>query len=375
MSLLRVAGLMKMWLHLIRSLLGTERHIPWALSKRCLSQTMNTCKSLMYKEQGDPQKVLSLSQQTLPPLSSDEVLVGMKAAPINPADINMIQGVYPVWPPLPAVGGNEGVGEILEIGSDVTSLRTGEWVVPGHSGWGTWRTLAVGKASDMIKVPSDIPLPTIATMAVTSCTAYRMLKDFESLSPGDTVIQNGGNSGVGKALIQIAKHFGLQTENIVRNRPNLDELVKELEDLGATHVVTDEFVRTSEMKSLMKTLPKPKVACNCVGGKGSAELLKYMADGGSMVTYGGMSKQPLFVPAGPLIFRDVKLRGYWMTQWNANNKDNPEKQLMWDYLCGMARDGLLAAPKYRMVKLENFQEAIAKSMDSYMNEKQILSMI
>lgn len=328
----------------------------------------------MYYEKGDPQRVLSLTQQALPSLARDEVLIRMIAAPVNPADINMIQGVYPIQPPIPAVGGIEGVGEIMDVGSDVKTLKPGEWVVPGIPGWGTWRTWATGKASDLIKVPSDLPLPILATMDVTICSAYRLLKDFERLHPGDTVIQNGANSGVGKALIQIASHFGLQTINIVRNRPNLGDLMKEMEKLGATHVVTDDFVKTPEMKSLMKTLPQPKLACNCVGGKGSAEIFRYLADCGTMVTYGGMSKQPLFVPAGPFIFRDIKLRGFWITLWNAHNKNNPEKQHMWDFLCGMARDGLLAVPNHRMVKLENFQEAIIKSMDSFTNEKQIFTM-
>ena len=82
---------------------------------------------------------------------------------------------------------------------------------------GTWRTEAVTKVDDLIRVPNDIPVSYAATLAVNPCSAYRMLRDFESLKPGDVVIQNGANSMVGMAVIQMAKHMGVKTINIIRN--------------------------------------------------------------------------------------------------------------------------------------------------------------
>lgn len=62
-------------------------------------------KKLVYSEFGEPVDVVKLEEHPLPPLSNDEVLVKMLASPINPADMNTIQGRYPVKPKLPAVGG------------------------------------------------------------------------------------------------------------------------------------------------------------------------------------------------------------------------------------------------------------------------------
>lgn len=56
------------------------------------------------------------------------------------------------------------------------------------------------------------------------CTAYRMLKDFVCLKPGDTVIQNGGNSAVGQLVIQLCKEWNYKSVNVVRDRPNIQEL-------------------------------------------------------------------------------------------------------------------------------------------------------
>ena len=331
--------------------------------------------AVVYNQHGDPTKVLEGSKSVISEtLAKDEVLVHMLAAPVNPADINMIQGVYPIKPHLPAVGGNEGVGKVMSVGKDVTAFKPGDWVLPASAGSGTWKTVDVRKMGDLIHVASDIPVVSAATLAVNPCTAYRMLKDFEDLKPGDVVIQNGANSGVGQAVIQIAAEMKLQTINIIRNRPNLDELTKMLKDLGATYVITDEFIRKPDMKEMMKSIPRPKLALNCVGGKASADLLKYLDRKGTMVTYGGMSKQPLMVPAGPLIFSDVRLRGYWMTRWSADHYGTPERQDMFDYLCNMIRDNKLKAPPVRQVPIENFQDAIAKAMEPFANEKQLLIM-
>ena len=72
---------------------------------------------LVYGERGDPLKVLSQRQQTVDDPKDGEVIVNFLAAPVNPADMNMIQGVYPIQPQLPAVGGNEGVGTVVKVGT------------------------------------------------------------------------------------------------------------------------------------------------------------------------------------------------------------------------------------------------------------------
>jgi trans-2-enoyl-CoA reductase len=72
--------------------------------------------------------------EDVPPveLGERDVCVRMLAAPINPSDINRVQGVYPVRPPLPAaVAGYEGVAQVHALGPAVTRpLSPGDWVIP-----------------------------------------------------------------------------------------------------------------------------------------------------------------------------------------------------------------------------------------------------
>ncbi|XP_062467415.1 enoyl-[acyl-carrier-protein] reductase, mitochondrial isoform X3 [Pezoporus occidentalis] len=322
----------------------------------------------------------------------------MLAAPINPADINMIQGTYAILSPLPAVGGNEGVGEVLEVGSRVAALKPGDWVIPATSGLGTWRTQGVFPERMLLKVPSDIPVLSAATLSVNPCTAYRMLADFETLAPGDSVIQNAANSGVGQAVIQIAKASGIKTVNVVRDRPDLPKLVERLTALGADHVVTEEMLRKPEMKDIFKSIPKPRLALNCVGGKSTTEMLRHLQPKGTMVTYGGMAKQPVMVPVqgnspieaehgtqhllwalpslspqSAFIFRDVRLRGFWMTQWRKDHEqDQQSVATMMDALCQLIRRGHLTAPTCTQVPLQDYREALEAAMKPFTSSKQIL---
>ncbi|PSN37722.1 Enoyl-[acyl-carrier-protein] reductase [Blattella germanica] len=198
---------------------------------------------LIYSEYGEASKVVRKETQTLPAPKANEIVIQMLAAPVNPADINTIQGVYPIKPSLPSIPGNEGVGEVISVGSDVTEFKEGDKVIPSRTAWGTWRTHAVCKADDMIKVPSNIGIVEAATITVNPCTAYRMIRDFAELSKGDTVIQNGANSACGQNVIQMCKAWGLTSVNIVRDRENVNELKDFLMDLGATHVLTEEELR------------------------------------------------------------------------------------------------------------------------------------
>lgn len=75
--------------------------------------------SLVLREFGPPESALSLERQELPPLGDKQVLINLLAAPINPSDINTIQGVYPLRPALPGVPGHEGVGVVEAVGAKV----------------------------------------------------------------------------------------------------------------------------------------------------------------------------------------------------------------------------------------------------------------
>ncbi|CAG9773947.1 unnamed protein product [Ceutorhynchus assimilis] len=323
----------------------------------------STARKLLYTEYGDPLEVVKLVPAELKEPQSDEVLIQLIAAPVNPADINTIQGKYPSKPPLPAVPGNEGVGKIIRVGANASKeFAEGDRVIPLSSNLGTWQTHLLLPKDCVLKLPRKVQTAQAATLTVNPCTAFRMLRDFADLQPGDTVIQNGANSACGQNVIQICRAWGLRSVNIVRNRPNISELKQYLIKLGANYVLTEEELRTNDLfKSGL--LHKPKLALNCVGGKNALECLRHLDNGSTMVTYGGMSREPLSIPTAALIFKDLKFKGFWMTRWTKDNFNSVDRFEMLSELISMMTSNELEAPAHMMIKFDDYKEALKNTLN------------
>jgi len=213
--------------------------------------------------------------------------------------------------------------------------------------FGTWRTHTLAEEKDVLKINKEGLTPIqVGTVSVNPCTAYRMLKDFEELREGDWFIQNGANSGVGRAAIQLAKRWGVKSINVIRDRPNEEEtnkMKRELEELGATKVVTESELMERGFGDQVKEWTnggreKVKVGLNCVGGKPTGAMVKCLSHAGHLVTYGGMSKQPVMLPTAALIFKDMKFSGFWVSRWSDANKE--EKKRTVDEVLEMTRLGM-----------------------------------
>lgn len=296
--------------------------------------------SLTRTSKADKNRLRLHTHSISPSLPSTQVLLRALASPINPADINQIQGVYPSKPPFTsllgtpqpsAVGGNEGAFEVVKVGDGIKTVQKGDWVIMRYNGFGTWRTHALAEESALLKIEDKEGLNEVqvGTVAVNPCTAYRMLKDFETLREGDWFIQNGANSGVGRAAIQIGKLWGLKSINVIRDRPDAaqtEALKNELLELGATQVVTESELMDRGFSDRVKEWTnggreKLKVGLNCVGGKPTSALIKCLSSSGHLITYGGMAKQPLQLPTAALIFKDIKFSGFWMSRWSDAKPD------------------------------------------------------
>ncbi|MEO8350374.1 MAG: 2-enoyl thioester reductase domain-containing protein [Chthoniobacteraceae bacterium] len=269
---------------------------------------MRKVSAIVIQQHGDPLEVPRVEERELPPPGPLEAVIEMLAAPINPADLNVIEGTYPIRPELPGVPGGEGVGRVLEIGTEVDGLAIGETVLLPH-GFGSWREAGIAAVDDLIRVPAGLPLAMVAMLKINPATALCMLRAFETLSSGDWLAQNAANSGVGRAVIQIAHHYGLKTLNFVRDLAVADELKAD----GATVVLRDEKEAKREWPDF-ESMP-PRLALNAVGGDSATRLAGALAPGGTLVTYGAMARQPVRLPNGLLIFGDIRARGFWITKW------------------------------------------------------------
>ena len=118
---------------------------------------MTENRAIRYHQHGKPLEVLSLEFVPMPKPAKDEVLIELLASTIHPSDFGLINGSYGKLRDLPAVGGREGVGKVVDAGSKMDSKVKGKLVaMPEHSG--TWQEFVVSKSDDLILLPSLVPL-------------------------------------------------------------------------------------------------------------------------------------------------------------------------------------------------------------------------
>jgi trans-2-enoyl-CoA reductase len=311
-----------------------------------------TFKAAVYETHGNPAEVLRIVDCPWPEPSPGEVVVKMSAAPINPADLNSIEGKYPIKATLPATPGMEGAGVVVETGSAVRDLAVGTQVILPHS-FGTWREVAIIAAEKLVAAPKEIEPIQAAMLKVNPITAWRMLHDFVPLRRGDWLIQNAANSGAGQCVIQIARDLGYRTVNVVRRA----ELVEELRTLGGDVVVVDGENLRDEVAAVTHRTPIG-LALNAVGGENGLRVAKCLASDGTMVTYGAMSLQPLCIPNGMLIFKNLRFTGFWVNKWY-DAATPAQRAETFAPLFDMAKRGLLRTKVEKAYPLTEAQAAVA----------------
>jgi trans-2-enoyl-CoA reductase len=304
---------------------------------------------------GSPVEAAEVRAFPMPVPCTGEALVEMEYAPVNPADLNVLEGRYGQLPPLPCVPGHEGVGRVVALGApteeaDASRLLDRRVLLP--PGLGSWRHFGVVRISELVLVPEEVPRQQAAMLRINPATAFCMLQNFASLRPGDWVVQNAANSGVGRAVIQIARARGLRTVNVVRR----SGLERELKAAGADVVLEEGSGLAQRIGAAVEGAPL-WLGLNAVGGDCVLALAKALAPSATLVTYGAMAKQPLSLPNGLLIFKDLIMRGFWVSQWYRRASVS-EVATLFSQLSAWAAAGVLHTPVEAVYSLCDLKAAL-----------------
>jgi len=318
--------------------------------------------AIRYHSTGNYVDVIKGDQLEYRDPSPTEVLIKLLSAPIHPSDFGMIAGTYGRLRDLPAIAGREGIGQVVVVGKDVRNVHIGQRVrMPEDAG--SWQTYVLAKADTLIIVPDDIPVHQAAMAFINPPTAWRILRDFLPLQPGDWIIQNASNSAVGQCTIQLAHAMGLHSLNIVRDQ----KWEAPLKAIGADVVVTEDSDYFKKLKELTQGA-KPKLGLNSIGGESVVRIIRCMAEGGYVVTFGGMSSDPTRFPTRNLIFDDVRLVGFWMDRWYRKNKPEVRDAMLKDIFSSI-REGKLHCPVDTSYPLSAYKEALAHAASGGRNGK------
>ncbi|KAG2145600.1 hypothetical protein BD769DRAFT_1625264 [Suillus cothurnatus] len=318
-----------------------------------MSSVLAGNRAIIYSTNGDPARVLSaFSFPELPP------------PPPNTANI---KGVYPARPepdvslsqakdhPL-FVGGNEGLGKVMDVGEGVVDLQKDDWVVMTKAQSGTWASAKNIALSDVLKVPKQgLSEAQAATITVNPATAYNIVHDFTQLVEGDWIVQNGANSAVGQAVIQIAAAKGYKTINFIRDRDDVELLKQHLELLGATHVVTYDELSDKSLRTKVKTWTGGKdirLGLNCVSGKTTTLMARLLGNNAHL--------EPLSLPTSLFIFKNLTCHGFWQTRWYSD-KSLEQRQELLKTLIALMRDGKLRDPDHEVFTIGGAESDVGAS--------------
>ncbi|MCV0393933.1 MAG: zinc-binding dehydrogenase [Rhizobiaceae bacterium] len=250
----------------------------------------------------------------VPAPKPSQVLIKVRRASINPSDVMFVKGMYgqPRMQGQPA--GFEGVGEVVEAGSEPQARELkGKRVAfaVGLTGWGSWAEYAVAEAAACIPLIDGVRDEDGAAMIVNPITALAMFGIVREEGEKAFVL-TAAASQLCKLMMGVAKEEGYRPIAIVRR----DDQADILKQAGAAVVLNAEapdFQRT--LKETMKA-EQPRIFLDAVTGKLASAIFHAMGKRSRWIVYGRLAQEPTQIPEpGQLIFQHKKIEGFWLTDW------------------------------------------------------------
>jgi NADPH2:quinone reductase len=215
---------------------------------------------------------LSVEQRPDPSPGADEVLVAVRAAGINGADILQRKGAYPAPPGAPAdIPGLELAGEVVELGPGAERFAVGDRVMAVVGGGGQ-AELAVLHERAAMPVPESVDWTAAGGLAEVFVTAHDAIFGQAGLRSGERLLVHGGAGGVGTAAVQLGRAAGARVTATVRNA----ELRPEVAALGADAIDPEGFDEHGPFDVVLELVGAPNIGGN----------LNALATGGRIVVIG-----------------------------------------------------------------------------------------
>jgi NADPH:quinone reductase len=270
------------------------------------------------------------------PMPGDtELLVAVRGAGVNAADLHQRRGVYPAPPGVPAdIPGLELAGEVVAVGARVTRVSVGARIMAVVGG-GAQAELAVVDEAVAVPVPETVEWPAAGGFPEAFTTAYDALVGQCGLAVGDRVLVTGAAGGVGTAAVQLAATAGALTIASTRHGAHRDALL----GLGANEVVDPEGVSQRGPFDIVVEL---------VGAASLATALDALAVGGRVAVIGMGGGATLDLSLLTLMQRRARIGGSTMRARSLEEKAS--------LAAAMARHvvPLMAAGRVRVPVAETF---------------------
>lgn len=259
---------------------------------------------------GEPAEVLSAAAVPDPEPGPGDILVRVTARTVNPSDLLTVRGVYARHTALPLIPGFEAVGMVTAVGPGTDPAWIGRRVLP-LKGSGTWAESVVSPAAWAVPVPEGVDDGAAAQSYINPISVDRMLAVEAALEPGAVVVANAAASACGRIAAQTCRDRGYRLVALVR-RP---EPVAELLALGAAAAVDVSADDPGPVVMGLTGGAGAALGLDAVGGPAGADMVRLLAPGARLLSYGLLSGKLLRPDIPEAHARGVEVRGFWLRPW------------------------------------------------------------
>ncbi len=239
-------------------------------------------KAIKIKKNGGPE-VLDLEKINLAKPDNNEVLIKHSAIGLNYIDTYHRSGLYPLK--LPSGLGMEASGVVEDIGSNVTNFSAGDKVAYASAPLGGYSTHRVFPTKNLVKIPENINLETVAALMVKGLTTFYLLHKTYPVKSGETILFHAAAGGVGQIFGQWAKSLGCTVIGTVGS----DEKIEEAKNNGYDHIINYNKEKFSKKVLEITDGKGVPVVYDGVGKNTLEDSLECLATRGMMVSFGNAS--------------------------------------------------------------------------------------
>ena len=303
--------------------------------------------AVAFDRPGEPQDVLSSVDTPVPSNSSDEVLVRVKARPVQPADLAFVKGQYRIRPIFPQVAGLEGCGEVVRGGEP--NFASGDRVAFRFPG--TWADFAAVPSARLVSIPDDVTDETACQVSLNPVSAWALLKQAHVM-PENWIAVTAATSTVGNIVGAIARERSVHTIGVVRG----DEVL-------AKARCTADFVVSASRPSLTKDIFEitgnrgVNTVIDSVGGPLVARLIGALVPGGRIIAYGVQDQQSIPITNAMIVYSNLTWEGFGIDRW-LSQQDKGEIKATFTEIWSLIRNGIIQLPVDSTYPLQQFQDAL-----------------
>jgi NADPH:quinone reductase-like Zn-dependent oxidoreductase len=264
-------------------------------------------KAITFNHTGEPHEVLTLTEQKLPSVLENQVLIKVKHVTIQPADFLFISGKYRIKPAFPQVSGVEGYGEVIEVGNNAKNRIIGDRVAFRTTG--AWAEYAVAMEDRTYIAPVNVDTTMAAQFSLNPLTAWGLL-DVSIKKSESNILYTAANSVVARQSAYIAVKKEHNPYGLIR----IDNGYL-LTDLKCNQVL-------SKASSISECLEKADISfdviIDAIGGKDTPVLIQSIKQNGVFVSFGILDNSCFTLPTSTILFKNLVWLGFGIDKWLSN---------------------------------------------------------